>query len=81
MWRWQGWELAGLWARSTLNQPATHLGHSHLVVKGKDSAARQPTLKNPNSEDWAHFLSVGLSFLIYQMGMITELVSQGCGEN
>ena len=68
--------MAGYWARNTLNQLATHLGHSHLVVKGKDSAARQPTFKNPNNEDWAHFfLSVGLSFLIYQMGMMTELVS------
>ena len=76
MWRWQGWEVAGYWARNTLNQLATHLGHSHLVVKGKDSAARQPTSKNPNNEDWAHFfLSVGLSFLIYQMGMMTKLVS------
>ena len=73
MWR---WHVAGYWVRNTLNQLAIHLGHSHSVVKGKDSTARQPTFKNPNSEDWVHFfLSVGLSFLLYQMGMMTELVS------
>ena len=38
--------------------------------------------KNPSSENWASsFLSLGLSFLTYQMGMGTEPVSQGRGEN